>query len=337
MDEAYLRDRHRIGDGPCRSACRRKRRRACMERLGRTLGSGVAPATRPREHARMSRCLLLAVLLAATPAAAAPTLIKAAHLIDGVSDRPRDGVAVLVDGDAIVALGTPAELTAKYPGARVIDLGGATLLPGLIDAHTHVFLNDDVGPGVYDAILLKDSTPYRAIAAAANARTALGYGFTAIRDLETEGAMYADVDVRNAIARGVVPGPRMWVATRALAPTGMYPLRGYSWELAVPIGVQTIDGPEQARKAVREQVGFGADWIKYYADHGVYEGRPDRPVRSIVNFTAAEAEAVVDEAHRLGVKVAAHANGWDGIDAALRAGVDSIEHGQGLTDDLIAR
>jgi imidazolonepropionase-like amidohydrolase len=190
---------------------------------------------------------------------------------------------------------------------------------------------------VYDAILLKQSAPYRAIEAAANARTALMYGFTSLRDLETEGAMYADVDVKTAIARGVVPGPRLFVATRALAPTGMYPLRGYNWELALPIGVQTIDGAEQARLAVREQVGRGADWIKYYADHGVYEGKPDRPVRSIVNFTPAEAAAIVDEAHRLGIKVSAHANGWDGIDAALRAGVDSIEHGQGITDDLATR
>ncbi|HEU4730026.1 MAG TPA: amidohydrolase family protein, partial [Kofleriaceae bacterium] len=211
------------------------------------------------------------------------------------------------------------------------------LLPGLIDAHTHVFLDDDVGPGVYDAILLKQSTAYRAIAAAANARKALHYGFTTLRDLETEGAMYADVDVKKAIAAGVVPGPRMQVATRAFAPTGMYPLLGYNWELSLPIGVQTIDGPEQARQAVREQVGHGADWIKFYADHGVYEGRADRPVRSVVNFTPVEAAAIVDEAHRLGVKVAAHANGWDGIDAALRAGVDSIEHGQGLTDDLATR
>lgn len=280
---------------------------------------------------------VLACLLISVPVAASPTIIKAAHMLDGVSDRPRDGVAVLVDGDSIVALGTAAELAAKHPGARVIDLGGATLLPGLIDAHTHVFLNDDVGPGVYDAILLKHSAPYRAIEAAANARTALMYGFTALRDLETEGAMYADVDVKMAIAHGVVPGPRMQVATRAFAPTGMYPLRGYNWELEMPIGVQTIDGPDQARKAVREQVGFGADWIKFYADHGVYEGRPDRPVRTIVNFTPAEAAAIVDEAHRIGIKVAAHANGWDGIDSALRAGVDSIEHGQGITDDLVTR
>ena len=254
------------------------------------------------------------------------------------SDRPRDRAAVVVDGDSIVAVGSAAELAAKYPGARVVDLGGATLLPGLIDAHTHVVLNDDVGPGVYDAILLKGSAPYRAIEAVANARTALGYGFTALRDLETEGAMYADVDVKQAIARGVVPGPRMFVATRAMAPTGMYPLRGYNWELTMPIGVQTIDGAEQARKAVREEVGFGADWINdLHADHGVYEGGADRPVRSIVNFTPAEAAAIVDEAHRLGVKVSAHANGWDGIDSALRAGVDSIEHGQGITDDLATR
>ncbi|TMQ12167.1 MAG: amidohydrolase family protein [Deltaproteobacteria bacterium] len=280
---------------------------------------------------------VLAFLFVSAPALGSPVLIKAAHLVDGVSDRPRDGVAVVVDGDKIVALGAAADLAAKNPGAKVIDLGNATLLPGMIDAHTHVFLNDDVGPGVYDAILLKQSAPYRAIEAAANARTALMYGFTALRDLETEGAMYADVDVKVAITRGVVPGPRLQVATRAFAPTGMYPLRGYNWELELPIGVQTIDGPEQARKAVREQVGFGADWIKFYADHGVYEGKPDRPVRSVVNFTPVEAAAIVDEAHRLGVKVAAHANGWDGIDSALRAGVDSIEHGQGITDDLATR
>jgi imidazolonepropionase-like amidohydrolase len=277
------------------------------------------------------------VFVVAGTARANPILIKAAHVLDGVSDKPKTGVAILVDGDRIAAIGPAGELAAKHPDARVIDLGGATVLPGLIDAHTHVFLDDDVGPGVYDAILLEQSTPYRAIAAAANAKKALHYGFTTLRDLETEGAMYADVDVKTAIARGVTEGPRMQVATRALAPTGMYPLHGYSWELTMPIGVQTIDGADAARKAVRDQISRGADWIKLYADHAPYEGKPDRPVRSIVNFTPAEAAAIVDEAHRLGIKVAAHANGWDGIDSALRAGVDSIEHGQGLTDDLLAR
>jgi imidazolonepropionase-like amidohydrolase len=282
--------------------------------------------------------LVLACLLLSAVAHASPTIVKAAHLYDGVSDKRRDGVAVAVDGERIVAVAPAADLAAKYPGAPVIDLGGATLVPGLVDAHTHVFLDDDMGPGVYDEILLKHSTSYRAIAAGANAGKALRYGFTSLRDLETEGAMYADVDVKTAIASGVIVGPRMTVATRALAPTGMYPLKGYNWELTMPIGVQTVDGVDEIRKAVRDQVSKGADWIKFYADHAPYPTkRADRPVRSTVNFTPAEAAAIVDEAHRLGVKVSAHANGWDGIDSALRAGVDSIEHGQGLTDDLITR
>jgi imidazolonepropionase-like amidohydrolase len=154
-----------------------------------------------------------------------------------------------------------------------------------------------------------------------------------MRDLETEGAMYADVDVKTAVANGEVPGPRMQVATRAMAPTGMYPLLGYSWELKVPTGVQYVDGVEGARKAVREQAMYGADWIKYYSDRRYhFEGEV---LRSMVNFTDEEAKAIVDEAHRIGKKVAAHAIGSDGIAAALRAGVDTIEHGDGLTDALI--
>jgi len=150
--------------------------------------------------------------------------------------------------------------------------------------------------------------------------------------------MYADVDLKTAIARGVIPGPRMFVVTRAMAPTGMYPLSGYSWELHMPEGVQIVDGAENIRRAVREEVKYGADWIKYYSDRRYYKSNdPRRPLRSMVNFTAEEAKALVDEAHRLNRKVAAHAMGWDGIDAALKAGADSIEHGDGLNEELMDR
>jgi imidazolonepropionase-like amidohydrolase len=217
---------------------------------------------------------------------------------------------------------------------QVIDLGNATVLPGFIDAHTHLLLHGDTTPEEYDAQLLKESIPYRAILAARNAQIALSHGFTAMRDLETEGAMYADVDVKKAIASGEVPGPRLQVATRAMTPTGMYPLLDYSWELKMPTGVQYVDGVDGARKAVREQVMYGADWIKYYSD-GRVRFDADGRLHSRVIFTDEEAWAIVDESHRLGKKVAAHAIGSDGIAAALRAGVDTIEHGDGLTDELM--
>jgi imidazolonepropionase-like amidohydrolase len=245
-------------------------------------------------------------------------------------------MAVLIEGDRIQKVAPAAELQAA--GAKVIDLGNAWLLPGLIDAHTHVLLQGDITAADYDEQLLKESLPYRALRASAAVRTAVMNGFTALRDVETEGAMYADVDVKNAIARGVIPGPRMFVATRSMAPTGMYPLSGYSWELKMPEGVQIIDGPDSIRKAVREEVKYGADWIKFYADRRYYKSNDARkPLRSWVNFTSEEARALVDEAHRIGRKVAAHAMGWDGIDAALKAGVDSIEHGDGLNEELMDR
>ena len=289
--------------------------------------------------------LLSAASLAQAPRddkAAAPkrtVVVKAAHLIDGRSNEPRGASAVLVVGDRIAAVGSPDEIAGQAPrDAQTIDLGDAWLVPGMIDAHTHVVLQGDITAADYDEQLLKESTPYRAIRATAAVRTALFNGFTALRDLETEGAMYTDVDVKTAIARGVIPGPRMFVATRSLAPTGMYPLLGYSWELKLPKGVQIADGVEGLRFAVRDEAEHGADWIKFYADRRYYKGKDaSRPLRSWVNFTDDEAKAIVGEAHRLGKKVAAHAMGWDGIDAALRAGVDSIEHGDGLTDDLLER
>jgi imidazolonepropionase-like amidohydrolase len=264
-------------------------------------------------------------------------LVKAGRLIDGKSEQTWQNQAVLVVGDRIQEVGPADELARKTAKAQVIDLGNSTLLPGLIDNHTHVLLQGDITVADYDAQLLKESTPYRTIRATVAARTALMNGFTTIRDLETEGAMYADVDVKTAIQRGVIPGPRMYVATRAMAPTGLYPLLGYSWELKVPEGVQIVDGPDNIRRAVREQVKYGADWIKFYADRKYYWDDKKGRLASWVNFTDEEAKALVDEAHRLGRKVAAHAIGWDGIDAALRAGADTIEHGHGLTDDLLDR
>ena len=279
------------------------------------------------------------VCVAAMGQAKAPAkriAIRAGKLIDGKSNQAIANALILIDGNRVSSVtsgGTPPV------GFEVIDLSRATVLPGMIDAHTHILLNGDVTAVDYDEQLLKQSIPYRAVLGARNARVALEHGFTTLRDLETEGAMYADVDVKTAINRGEVPGPRLFVSTRAMAPTGAYPLQGYSWELEVPHGVQIVDGPEGARKAVREQISFGADWIKYYSDHGYFYG-PDGVLHSQVNFADDEAKAIVEETHRLGHKVAAHAIGSDGIAAALRAGVDSIEHGDGFTEaqlDEVAR
>ena len=220
-------------------------------------------------------------------------------------------------GDRIVAVGG-AEVAGRAPaGTATIDLGSATILPGLTDAHTHVLLQGDITAADYDEQLLKESIPYRTIRATAAARAALLNGFTTIRDLETEGAMYADVDVKTAINRGVIPGPRMFVSTRAMSTTGTYPLLGYSWELKMPEGVQIVDGPEEIRKAVREEAKYGADWIKFYADRRYYIA-PDGRLRSWVNFTDEELKMLVTEAHRLGKK--SRRTRWAGTESTPRSG-----------------
>ncbi len=259
-------------------------------------------------------------------------LIQAGRMLDVARGRVLERQTILVEGNRIKAMGATASGDGK---TKIIDLSRYTVLPGLIDNHTHILLQGNATPDDYAPQLLKESIPYRAIRATVSARTALLNGFTTIRDLETEGAMYADVDVKTAIERGIIPGPRMFVATRSLVPTGAYPLLGYSWEIDVPSGAQVVDGADNIRRAVREEVKFGADWIKYYADRRYY--LKDGKLRSQVNFTPEEAHALVDEAHRQRRKVSAHASGIDGIAAALDAGVDTIEHGDGMDDALMDR
>lgn len=296
-------------------------------------------ARHPSVRVLAALLLLVPPVMAAQAPAPSPvkrTLIRAGRLIDGELDRVRLDQGILVEADRISRVGAWAEVAGAAGDATVIDLSAMTVLPGLIDNHTHILLQGDITAADYDEQLLKESIPYRTIRATMAARTALGNGFTTLRDLETEGAMYADVDVKLAINRGVIPGPRMFVATRAFAPTGMYPLSGYSWELRMPEGVQIVDGVDNIRRAVREQVKYGADWIKVYVDRRYYLGTDGR-LRSWVNYTDDELKTFADEAHRLGRKIAGHAVGWDGIDAALRAGFNTVEHGFGLTPDLIDR
>lgn len=272
---------------------------------------------------------------AASPNAADQVVaIRAGRLFDSKSGNMLSNQVVLIRGDRITDV-VPAGRAIIPAGARVIDLSRATVLPGLIDAHTHIMLTGEFN-GRYDEELLKESWQYRTIEAVVNARKDLEAGFTSMRDLETEGAMYSDVDVRNAINRGLVPGPRLEVATRALSTMGSYPLLGYSPEVTVPKGVQIVDGPWECRKAVREERSYGADLIKVYSTQKGYF-TPDGQYHAIPTFTLEEMEAIVDEAHRLGLKVACHSYGGEGLHNCIDAGVDSIEHGLDLDDDAITK
>src|SRR5437867_4278871 len=281
------------------------------------------------ESAPMKRCLLLCLFATTIFAADKPTVIKAARLVDGRGGAVVSPAVIVVRGNRIESIGgtVPSD-------ADTIDLGDMTLLPGLIDAHTHVLLQGDITSADYDAQLFRESLPYRALRASRAAKIALDHGFTAMRDVETEGAMYTDVDIKRAINEGVIPGPRMFVSTRAMSVTGGYGPSGYSPEITYPMGVQIVDGVDGGRKAVREQIAHGADWIKVYADRS-YFVQKDGTLSSIPTFTPEEMKAIVDEAHRLRHKVASHAMARPGIENSLNAGVDSIEHGIAIPDDLL--
>ena len=264
------------------------------------------------------------------------TVIRAGTLIDGKSDKPTHDQVIVIKGNRVESVSDTA--AAKIPtGATVIDLSKATVLPGLIDSHTHIFLQgEDPAQGGYDVNILNAPLALRAARATVAARRALEQGFTTLRDVETEGAGYGDVGIKQAIEQGYIPGPRLFVSTRAISTTGGYPLEGYAPELDMPKGAQIVDGPVEARKAAREQLDHGADWIKVYMTHRSWVGRNGELV-SQPTLTVEELRAIVDETHGWGKKVACHAYGGIGLRRALDGGCDSIEHGLDLDDAAITQ
>jgi len=261
--------------------------------------------------------------------------IHASNLIDGLSNQVRHNVLVLIKGNKIESVTSGGNPPA---GATVINFpADVTVLPGLIDTHTHIFLQgEDPKVESYDDQLLKHPSSYRAARAAVSARRALEQGFTTLRDLETEGAGYGDVGIKEAINDGFIPGPRMLVVTRAISVTGGYPLEGYNPDIVVPKGAQLGDGPVELRKITRQQLENGADWIKVYMTHRSWVDKEGHLV-SQPTLTVEELKAVVDEAHGQQKKVACHAYSGIGLHRALDGGCDSIEHGLSLDDAAIAQ
>ena len=251
--------------------------------------------------------------------------IRAGHLFDSNSGQVLANQIVLIDGEKIIAVG-PAANVQIPAGAQLIDLSQATVLPGLIDGHTHVFGfgNSGIKPGgPAFASNINDTREYRTLLALANAQKDLRAGFTTLRDLMSHGGGYADVDIRNAINRGYFVGPRMQVSTMGLVATGEGILG--SPEVNLPRNYQTVDSPWAARQAVREQIHFGADWIKFHST-AEYEFETDGKLWSDPTFTLEEVKAIVDEAHRHGKKTACHAFGGEGLRNCVEAGSDTIEH-----------
>ena len=261
------------------------------------------------------------------PAPGHPVLLQPDRVFDATGEDAHAGWVVLVEGDSIAAVG-PAAGVRPPAGTETIALPGTTLLPGLIDAHSHVLLHP-YNETLWNDQVLKEPPDYRVVEAVLHLRNTLMEGFTTLRDLGTEGAGFADVSLKRAVNEGLIPGPRLEVATRAIVATGSYGPgpRGFRPDLDLPQGGQAVSGVPQILEAVREQAGRGADWIKVYADYGRGPRGEAEPT-----FSQEELNALVSEAHSSGRPVSAHATTDEGMRRAILAGVNTIEHGFGGSD-----
>jgi imidazolonepropionase-like amidohydrolase len=268
---------------------------------------------------RLLHTLLALSIPTVTLAQPEPILLKPERVFDGNAGTPHAGWVVLVKGEKIAAAG-PADKVEVPKNAKVIDLPGTTLLPGLIDAHSHLLLYP-YDQATWNDQVLKEPLAERVCRATVHAKAGLLSGFTTLRDLGTEGAGYADVGIKSAIEKGIIPGPRLVVTTKAIVATGTYAPRGFAPEWRIPQGADEADG-EKLRTVVREQIRAGADWIKVYADlpHGP-DGAP-RPT-----FSLDELKLIVSTAKDAGVPVCAHAQSKEGMRRAALAGVETVEHG----------
>jgi imidazolonepropionase-like amidohydrolase len=264
-----------------------------------------------------------------TPAAAAQSyVLKPAAVFDG-HGAPHRGWVVAVTDEKIVAAG-PAESLAIPAGAQTIDLPGMTLLPGLIDMHSHLLLHP-YNEASWDDQVLKEPEALRIARATVSARKTLLAGFTTLRDLGTEGAGYADVGIKKAIAQGIIPGPRMFVVTRAIVATGTYGPKGFGPNIDVPQGAEEAGGVDDLTRVVRDQIRRGADWVKVYADYGYGPNGENEPT-----FTLDEMKLIVEIAHSSGRSTAAHASTPEGMRRAALAGFTTIEHGNDGTPEVFA-